>query len=525
MVYPISNNLVIKNQLLFQNQLINGNLDVWQRGTSVALADVTVKFLSDRWRDYVDKNGGTLPTLTRSRETLTPGEIPNSYFFTRLTTNGAGSSLGVNSYHSYIEKIENGTRYLCGAGKKVTKSFWARSSIANKRIIPFLVQSYGTGGSPSADEIITGNPITLTSNWTRYTVTFTTNTLAGKTFGTNNDDNLQASFWLMWGDTIGDLVGATGIETYVGAGTIDIAQVRLYPGEFTDLTIPQFIPLSYVDELRACQRYWRQSYNEGVVAGTATGVGRVETSWGNGSAAGTIFGITMPLPVPMRIDPTATIYDMAGNSARFTKLDGGAAETNNQTINSTIALKNSLAVRGFNISGVVGYSFQYTLSAELQELFMAATSIKPKQIDLTSQLKCSIYSSAANQVIPNTTWTVFAFNAETFDTGGLHDNVTNNSRITIPAGGGGLYLVGYTIAFNTNATGFRASQIKKNNVTAYFGNSLAAANGNTTGLVGSVLLSLSAGDYLELFSYQNSGGNLDVWSQENNTNFWAIKLN
>lgn len=233
--------------------IINGNFDIWQRGTSLALTDATQCFLADRWMDYVDKNGGTLPTLTRSRQLLTSGDIPNAYYFSRLATNGAGTSLGASSSHRYLERIENGTRNLCGASKTVTVSFYARSSISNKRISPSIRQNYGTGGSPTTEELILGTPVTLTSSWVKYTATFTTNTLVGKTFGTNNDDYLELDLYQMWGATFGNVYVQAGVsaETYVGSGNIDIAQVQLCAG---DVALP-FQPKSYGQELADCQRY------------------------------------------------------------------------------------------------------------------------------------------------------------------------------------------------------------------------------------------------------------------------------
>ena len=246
--------------------IMNGNFDVWQRGTSVAIADVTLTLQADRWGDRVDKNGGTLPTLTRSRQLLTAGDIAGAFYYTRLATNGAGTSLGVSSYGRFEQKIENGTRNLCGLDKKVTVSFWAKSDIDNKRICPTLLQRYGTGGSPSALEPILGTLITLTSTWTKYTATFTTNTLVGKTFGTAGDDYLELDIYYMWGTTVGNTYVQTSVtaETFVGSGNIDIAQVQLCSG---DVALP-FQPKSYEEELRACQRYYQGVYINAVATTT-----------------------------------------------------------------------------------------------------------------------------------------------------------------------------------------------------------------------------------------------------------------
>ena len=236
--------------------IINGNFDVWQRGTtSATIADSTAVFLADRWFDTYVQDGGTLPTLTRTRQILTSGDISNAFYYSRLTTNGAGTSLGINSRGGYFHRIENGVRNLCGLNKKVTVSFWARSSITNKRIGIFLLQNSGTGGSPSTSETINGTNWTLTSTWTKYTHTFTTNTLVGKTFGTANDDYLSLSSYYIWGTNgYDDFVGATTAETFIGSGTIDIAQVQLCAG---DVALP-FMPKSYATELADCMRYFQR---------------------------------------------------------------------------------------------------------------------------------------------------------------------------------------------------------------------------------------------------------------------------
>lgn len=274
--------------------LINGNFDVWQRGTSVSLTDATQHFQADRWMDYVDKNGGTLPTLTRSRQLQTSGDILGSYYYSRLTTNGAGTSLGTGSSHRYFERIENGVRNLCGASKKVTVSFWARSSIASKRVCVSLRQNYGTGGSPTAEEPILGTPVTLTTTWTRYTSTFTTNTLVGKTFGTANDDYLEMDIYNMWGTVFGNSYIQNGVtaETYVGSGTIDIAQVQLCAG---DVALP-FMPKSYEEELRACQRYCFVPNTENVYSIVSFG----------SAVSTTVVSTFINLPCEMRIAPSLT---------------------------------------------------------------------------------------------------------------------------------------------------------------------------------------------------------------------------
>lgn len=249
--------ILLSKDSMARQGLINSNFDVWQRGTSFSLASDTIVYSADHWIDYAFVDGGTNPTLTRSRQILTSNDIPGAFYYSRLAVSGAGSSFGTNSQHAFRQYIEHGTRFLCGAGKKVTISFWARSDIANKKLGVYMYQSYGTGGSPSTGENVVGDAWTLTSTWTKYTFTFTTNTLVGKTFGTNNDDHLRFLIGYRWGATSATSYGEVSAETYVGAGNIDIAQVQVCAG---DVALP-YQPKTFEEELRACQRYYEKSFN------------------------------------------------------------------------------------------------------------------------------------------------------------------------------------------------------------------------------------------------------------------------
>ena len=101
-----------------------------------------------------------------------------------------------------------------------------------------------------------GGTITLTSSWVKYTHTFTLNTLAGKTFGTSNDDLLQIWFFTQWGTTVGNayIEASVAAETFVGSGNIDIAQVQLCAGS---VALP-FMPKSITEETKDCKWYFER---------------------------------------------------------------------------------------------------------------------------------------------------------------------------------------------------------------------------------------------------------------------------
>ena len=58
----------------------------------------------------------------------------------------------------------------------------------------------------------------------------------------------------------------------------------------------------------------------------------------------------------------------------------------------------------------------------------------------------SVYASSS-QSISNATWTTMTWNSESWDTDAFHDNSTNNSRLTVPAGLAGKYQLNVQIVF------------------------------------------------------------------------------
>lgn len=308
--------------------IMNGNFDIWQRGTT-ATNLASNALIADRWKAIFAVDGGTAPTIVSSRQSITPGDLPGSFYHYRLAPNGAGSGYGANSAYYLDHRIENGTRYLCGASKKVTLSFWAKSSIASKRIGISLLQDYGTGGSPSSIEILKGGVVTLTSSWAKYTVTVTTNTLVGKTFGTGNDDIFRVTLWTQWGATLGGSYLETSVsaESWVGSGNIDIAQVQLCSG---DIALP-FKPKSLAQELADCSRYYHRN--------TA---GSIYQSFGSGFNASTsASNIVYILPVEMRISPTISnggnILVDSGADAAVTGLSIGQTGKKTLTLNMAVS--------------------------------------------------------------------------------------------------------------------------------------------------------------------------------------------
>ena len=136
-------------------------------------------------------------------------------------------------------------------------------------------------------------------------------------------------------------------------------------------------------------------------------------------------------------------------------------------------------------------------------------------IDSPTQPRCSVYNSGAQS--HNSTGNVLAltFDTEHHDTGAMHSTVSNTSRLTVPTGGDGLYLITFATSFAANVTGQRQLSIYKNGTSVTGGPAYKAAGLSAsfeqTGAVSAVLV-LVAGDYVEGMAFQDSGGNLNLTS-------------
>jgi hypothetical protein len=140
-----------------------------------------------------------------------------------------------------------------------------------------------------------------------------------------------------------------------------------------------------------------------------------------------------------------------------------------------------------------------------------ATGLKWAAPAGSSFVGCNIYRSTT-QSIADATATAIQFNAETFDTDSFHDNVTNNTRVTIPSGKSGKYLFTAWVSIETNATGYRNLELLKNGTTLTGSWSLGFTPNSTgyAGFCGAVVIDLTAGDYMEVLATQTSGSNKNV---------------
>ena len=206
-------------------------------------------------------------------------------------------------------------------------------------------------------------------------------------------------------------------------------------------------------------------------------------------ATTTNYGWTTP-------DDTALVKDGASAIRTLgTSVDTTTKNLNPQTTLGDIAYRSSSS----NVNTRLGIG-------STGQVLTVAAGVPSWATPATSSLVGCQVKFASDYTIATGTNTVIPFTAEEFDTNTFHDNTTNNSRITIPTGQGGYYLVYGMLCFDASATGVRNLDLKKNGSYLWETSGTPAASSKIS-LPISIILNLAAADYLELSAYQTSGAN------------------
>jgi hypothetical protein len=326
-----------------KNKIINGDFSVNQRNfTSTSL---TATFGFDRW--YLNLSGGT---ATYSAETFTLGTAPvagyESKNFARVAT-----TVG-NDYCRLDQKIEN-VRTL--AGQTVTVSFWAKGTNPTTAgsLNVTVIQSFGDGGSPSSLVIQNFGSFVLTANWTRYSLTATVPSIAGKTIGTAGNDNLSFGF-------------GQGANTSTDAWTLDLWGVQVEAGSTASPF--QTATGTIQGELAACQRYFQKSYNQVTAPATNSQTGGIDFTPCLGAVNTNVYIGFVKYPVVMRTAPSVTIYSFASST---TSVVSNATGTDLAASSGIASLIGDSGFTVQNTSGGIitaasgGFIFHHIANAEL----------------------------------------------------------------------------------------------------------------------------------------------------------------
>ena len=220
----------------FRNRIINGNFDIWQRGTSFTGNE----YGADRW---IHNRVGTAHTATREPFELGQTDVPGEpTYYCRTVVISAADAANFSALVQFIEDVRT------FAGQQVTVSFWAKVD-STKNIAIELQQNFGTGGSPSATVTTIGTTkVSIGTSWQKVTVTATVPSISGKTLGTTVNNCLTLAIFFDAGSDYNARTDSLGQQS----GTFEIAQVQLEPGPVA--TPFERRPIG--TELALCQRYF-----------------------------------------------------------------------------------------------------------------------------------------------------------------------------------------------------------------------------------------------------------------------------
>jgi len=277
-----------------RNVLINGEFQVWQRGTSSSSNGYRT---ADRWRLNLSGASATASQGTFANgQTAVPGN-PQFYMALDVTTG--------NDNCGWQYRIEDTQKFNSDV---YTLSFWAKS--ATPRVMTVNSHTYDSSADVDDDNTVSPSTFTPTSSWQKFTfkITFSSMPNVGA-FASGDYTHIGIN---------------QGSDTSTAAWKLDLALVQFEKGE----QATPFEHRSFADELRRCQRYHQRF----------TGVSNGRVGFGTKTSA-TGARCVIPFNTAMRATPSHSIT----GTPRF---ETGAAAQNVSSINTSGA--NTL-VGGFDV--------------------------------------------------------------------------------------------------------------------------------------------------------------------------------
>jgi len=323
----------LDNNINFRNIIINGGMDVAQRGTSSTGVTSNGYYICDRW-NTIPINLGTW-TLTQSTDVPTDQGFVSSF---KLDCTTADASPAADDLFIFRQKFEGqNLQYLkkgTSSAESLTLSFWVKSNKTGT----YIAELFDNDNSRQISKTYT---ISSADTWEKKTITF-----AGDTTGALDNDNavsLIAQFWLGAGSTYSSGTLSTTWTANTNAnravGQVNLADSTSNEWYVTGIQLEagsqasdfEFLPNDV--NLERCNRYF-QKITSAYINGTNYSSAEILTP--------------MFLLKEMRATPT-------GLNKSSTSGTAGTLNTNNKM------------VRYFSVSGHSsgGFSVSFDLDAEL----------------------------------------------------------------------------------------------------------------------------------------------------------------
>jgi len=317
-----------------KNLLINGSMQVAQRGTSTTGISATSGFYACDRVKLFNRNAG--PTYTVTQDTSAPTGFVNS-FKVQCTT--ADTSLPADHYTilrtGLIERSDMvQSSFGTSSAKSLTYSFWVKANKTGDQLVMFVDHK----NQKEIGQVFT---ISTADTWEKKVITVVGNT--GSSFDNSSSLGLSVDFYLAvgtnrsggstptsWGDRVTTNAGSTTLN--IADSTANYFQVTGLQLELGSVAT-DFEHRSYGEILSLCQRFY-QRYTAGSVYhnfGTAT------------CQSETDHRMPFLFPVAMRTAPSFTSggsFAVLGNSKVFSSLQVSDAHSE-QIANIRVATTNA----------------------------------------------------------------------------------------------------------------------------------------------------------------------------------------
>ena len=256
-VTPNTSNLVGKNIL------INGAMQIAQRGTSITGITSGSNYACDRWRLMMVSAG----TWTLTQDTDSPDGFGSSMKLDCTTANASpGATTYIQIQHriegQFLQQLAKGT----SSAKKVTVSFWIKCSKTGNIQINLKDKD---------NTRLIGKTATINAanTWEKKTLTFD-----GDTTGTLDNDNAESMTLQIFVEAGSNFTGGAVPTSWEAEGSTDrAAGVTLALADSTSNTLnltgvqlevgesaTEFEHRPYGIELGLCQRYYQQPIDSGL---------------------------------------------------------------------------------------------------------------------------------------------------------------------------------------------------------------------------------------------------------------------
>ena len=253
----------ITNNLSNRRMNINGGMQVWQRGTSVAVSDGSNENFQtvDRYGFKFGNASAGAATVSQSTDVPTNLGFPYSYKLDVTTINdNSANNTQINFYYRFEAQdiVNSGWKYN-DSSSFLTISFYFKSNKTGTNKLPIMVQTSDGTSYVYVSEITQSD-----TNWNRHTIKVAGN--SNLTFDNNNGQGLEIAWYFTVGsslqgtaDTWGTSVihGTSNSTNYFDSTSNEMFITGIQIEATTNGIASDFEHRSFADELTRCKRYYR----------------------------------------------------------------------------------------------------------------------------------------------------------------------------------------------------------------------------------------------------------------------------